>query len=185
MLIPETRGGAAGEANVFYAVGQRDAIGFSPFGIDSWNDANNDLGKAYEVLAQMSPMILSHQGTGEMTGFVLDKDHPSASVEMNGYQVDIQLDEIFGEAAHHGFGLVMAMGPNEFLGAGSGFRVSFIAKSPGAPHAGIGSIEEGTFEEGTWLPGRRLNGDENDQGKFWRFTPQRITIEKVTVYRAE
>jgi hypothetical protein len=185
MLIPETRGGAVGEANVFYAVAQRNAIGFSPFGIDSWSDPNNDLGKAYEVLAQMAPTILSHQGTGEMTGFLLDKDHPSASAEMNGYEVEIKLDEIFGHAADHGFGLVTAMGPSEFLGAGSGFRVSFTPKSPGAPHAGIAYIEEGTFSEETWLPGRRLNGDENDQGKFWRFAPQRVAIERAVVYRAE
>ena len=116
---------------------------------------------------------------------MLNKEHPSASVEMNGYQIDIKLDEIFGNAAEHGFGLVIAIGPNEFLGAGSAFRVSFTPKSPGAPHAGIGYIEEGTFSDGIWLPGRRLNGDENDQGHFWRFAPQRVAIERVMVYRAE
>jgi hypothetical protein len=49
MFIPETTGGATAEANVFYAVGQHDAIGFSPFGIDSWTDRDNDLGKSYRV----------------------------------------------------------------------------------------------------------------------------------------
>ncbi len=185
MLIPETRGGAAGEANVFYAIGQRSAIGFAPFGIDSWNDADNDLGKAYEVLAQMMPVILKHEGGGEMTGFLLDKEHPSTSVDMNGYRLTISLDSIFGSEASKGYGLIIATGPNEFLGAGNGFRVSFVPQSAGPPHAGIGSIDEGTFSDGAWLPGRRLNGDENDQGKFWRFAPRRINIEKVTVYRFE
>jgi hypothetical protein len=50
---------------------------------------------------------------------------------------------------------------------------------------GIGSIDEGTFTRGEWLPGRRLNGDEDDQGRCWRFIPQRIHIEKAVVYRYE
>jgi beta-galactosidase GanA len=185
LFIPETRGGQAGEANVFYALGQRNAMGFSPFGIDSWTDKDNHLGKAYEVLMQLAPEILKHQGKGEVASFLLNKEHPSTSVEMNGYQLEIKLDEIFGSAAENGYGLVIATGPNEFLGAGRGFRVSFTAKSGGAAAAGIGYIEEGRFSDETWIPGRRLNGDENDQGRFWRFAPQRINIEKVVVYRFE
>ncbi len=185
LFIPETRGGAAGEANVFYAIGQHGALGFSPFGIDSWNDSDNELGKAYEVLMQMAPVLFKHEGAAEMTGFLLDKEHPSVSAVLNGYDVQISLDEIFGNHAQKGYGLIFANGPNEFLGVGSGFRVSFTPKSAGAPHAGIGYIEEGTFAGDTFIPGRRLNGDENDQGKFWRFAPQKIHIEKVVVYRFE
>jgi beta-galactosidase GanA len=183
LFIPEASGGATGRANVFYAIGQHSAIGFSPFGIDSWRDTNNELGKSYDVLVQLAPTILKHQGSGEMTGFLLDKEHPSASAELNGYQLNISLDRIFGGTAEKGYGLVIATGPNEFIGAGTGFRVSFSAKTPGPQHAGIGYVEEGAFSGGNWKPGRRLNGDENDQGNFWRFSPQRINIEKVLVYR--
>jgi Domain of unknown function (DUF5597)/Beta-galactosidase len=183
MLIPETNGGAAGGAHVFYAVGQRDAIGFSPFGIDSWGDTDNDLGKSYAVLMPMAPLILAHQGTGEMAGFLLDQNRPHATFVMNGYQLDVSLDQIFGSEAKAGYGLIMATGPDEFLGAGSGFRVAFSPTSPGPQHAGIGWVEEGSFLEDAWVPGRRLNGDENDQGHFWRFAPQRINTEKARVYR--
>lgn len=183
MLVPETNGGAAGEAHAFYAIGQRNAIGFSPFGIDSWTDVDNDLGKSYEVLMQMAPVVLKHEGMGEMAGFLLDKDHPQITLELNGYQLDVSLDRIFGDEAKAGFGLIIATSPNEFLGAGSGFRVSFSPKRAGPPRAGIGLIEEGTFSDGAWIPSRRLNGDENDQGKFWRFAPQRINVEKAVVYR--
>jgi len=185
LFIPEATGGATGAANVFYALGQHDAIGFSPFGIDSWNDADNDLGTSYRVLTQLAPIILKHQGAGEMTGFLLNKEHPSASAELNGYQLDISLDNIFGRGAEKGYGLVIATGPNEFLGVGTGFRVSFSPKTAGPPHAGIGYIEEGNYSDGAWIPGRRLNGDENDQGHYWRFAPRRINIEKVVVYRFE
>ncbi|MGP8270135.1 MAG: hypothetical protein ACLQLH_08720 [Terracidiphilus sp.] len=35
------------------------------------------------------------------------------------------------------------------------------------------------------LTGRRLNGDEDDQGKGWRFDSRRMSTEKVTLYRFE
>jgi len=193
IFIPETNGGAIGGANVFYAVGEYDAIGFSPFGIDSFvdrerdslMDANNELGKSYAVLEELAPIILQHEGRGEMAGFVLDKDHPQTTVEMNGYRLEVTLDQIFETSATKGIGLVIAIGPNEFLGAGSGFRIAFSPMKPGPPHVGIGSIDEGQMVGGAWTPGRRLNGDENDQGRAWRFVSKHISIEKAVVYRYE
>ena len=193
LFIPEAHGGTAGQANVFYALGQHEALGFSPFGIDSFvdmerdslKDADSDLGKSYEVLLKLAPVILQHEGAGKMAGILLDKEHPQTTVELNGYRLEVSLDEIFGTQAPTGFGLVIATGPDEFLGAGSGFRVSFSLKDAGPIHVGIGSVEEGTFSVNAWVPGRRLNGDENDQGKGWRFSPQRISIEKAVVYRYE
>ena len=170
--------------NAFYAFGN-GAIGFSPFGIDSWNDSNNDLGISYHILVELAPLIASHEGADSMTGFLLDQTNPSIIVDINGYQLNITLDEIFGSRAKQGYGLIIATSPNEFIGAGSGFRVSFVPRSSGAPHAGVGYVEEGTFTDGNWTAGRRLNGDENDQGKFWRFSPQGVEIEKVRVYRFE
>jgi hypothetical protein len=79
----------------------------------------------------------------------------------------------------------MGTGPDEFLGAGSGFRVSFVPDSPGSAHAGINFIEEGRMVDGTWRPGRRLNGDENDQGRYWRLSSEGIHVERTVVYRWE
>ena len=68
-------GGATGETNVFYAIGEHAAIGFSPFGIDSWNDQKNDLGNSYEVLSQLLPLILPAPGFRRDDRLVLDKSH--------------------------------------------------------------------------------------------------------------
>ena len=119
MFIPETHPGAIGGANVFYAVGQRETIGFSPFGIDSFVekirpselDPDNELGKSYEVLQQLAPIIFQHEGRGEMAGFLLDKDHPQTTVELNGYRLDVRLDNAFEADAKSAFGLVIATGP--------------------------------------------------------------------------
>ena len=184
LFMPETRGGAAGAANVFYALGEEAGIGFSPFGIESEIDTKGDLAESYMLLAKLSPLIAQHQSDGTTHGFVLDHSHPSVDFTMSGYTLHVTLDEIFGSHSETGYGIVMATGPDEFLGAGKGFRVSFMPRS--GKQAGIASVDEGTFgEEAKWVPGRRLNGDENDQGKGWRFDSRQLKTEKVTLYRFE
>jgi hypothetical protein len=118
-------------------------------------------------------------------GFVLGKSNSTVEFVVGGYTVHVTLDEIFGAHAENGFGLIMATGPDEFLGAGKGFRVTFTPRSGAGTHVGIAAVDEGSFEDGKWIAGRRLNGDENDQGKGWRFDPRQVRIEKVTLYRFE
>ena len=185
LYMPETRGGAAGAANVFYALGEEAGLGFSPFGIDSELDDKGELASSYRVLAGLAPLVLEHQSAGDVHGFVLDKLSRSVDFNLGGYAVHVTLDEIFGHSAENGFGLVMATGKDEFLGAGKGFRVSFKPLSPGEGQVGIAAVDEGSFEGGKWVPGRRLNGDENDQGKAWRFDGRQVKTEKVTLYRFE
>jgi len=57
LFLPETNGGAAGAANVFYALGEHAALGFCPFGIDSFTDANKELTASYAALSQIAPML--------------------------------------------------------------------------------------------------------------------------------
>jgi beta-galactosidase GanA len=185
LFIPETNGDAAGAANVFYAVGEQAAICFSPFAIDRRGNENGELSQSYNFIAKLAPIILERQAAGATHGFVLDKNHSSVDFVMSGYTVHVTLDEIFGHRAENGFGLIMATGPDEFLGAGKGFRVSFTPIQPNGPKVGIATVEEGRFEDGKWIPGRRLNGDENDQGNGWRFASGQLNTEKVTLYRFE
>ena len=185
LFIPETNSGATGAANVFYAVGEQNAICFSPFAIERARDEKGDLSASYQLIAEIAPIILEHQAAGATHGFVLNKNNPSVDFTMNGYTVHVSLDEIFGHRAENGFGLIVATGPDEFLGAGKGFRVSFAPTAPGSSKVGIGTVDDGTFEDGKWVPGMRLNGDENDQGRGWRFSSWQLAIEKVTLYRFE
>jgi beta-galactosidase GanA len=201
LFIPETNGGAAGAANVYYAIGEHAALGFSPFGIDSpvEREATSDqspassnrvpkipdLGTSYDVLAQLWPLLQDQQTKGNAHGFILDSNHPSVEFNMNGYVVRVSLDELFGSHAEKGYGVIMATGPEEFLGAGTGFRVLFSTRSPGSSQVGLAAVDEGKFQDGKWIPGRRLNGDENDQGNYWRFDPWQVKIEKALLYKFE
>jgi hypothetical protein len=185
LFIPETRGGAAGAANVFYAVGEHAALGFSPFAIDGFYEGTADLGLSYAAIGSVAPIILEQQTKGNVHGFVLTKEHSAVEFNINGYAVRVSLDEIFGTHSENGFGLIIATGQNEFLGVGKGFRVMIAPRSPSPFKLGYASIDEGAYVDGKWVPGRRLNGDENDQGEYWRFDPRAIRVEKAVVYRFE
>ncbi|MHB1698909.1 MAG: GH35 family beta-galactosidase [Acidobacteriaceae bacterium] len=202
LFIPETHGGALGAANAFFAVGEHAAIGFSPFGIDTglhgddWPNAedaakgNAELATSYKLLARLMPQLLAAQTTGDTHGFVLDKAHPMVDFVMHGMTVHVSLDEIFKHTAESGYGLILMAKPEggmggsaSFIGAGKGFRVSFTPRDPAAQRIGIASIEEGDYQKGQWVAGRRLNGDENDQGRSWRFDQHEAKIERATLYR--
>jgi beta-galactosidase GanA len=211
LYMPETNGGAVGAANVFYAVGEHAALGFSPFAIDrpfhsdvagdpfvaavSGQSAGSgphipppDLAQSYQAIGQIAPLILEAQSKGQIHGFLLDKAHPSFDFQFEGYLAHVSLDDIFGFRAEKGFGLILETGPGQFLGEGEGFRVSFspaLGSRAMGKQVGIASVDEGRFEDGQWMPGRRLNGDENDQGGYWRFDQFKVHIEKAVVYTFE
>ena len=193
LFLPETNGGESGAENIFYAAGEHAALGFSPFAIDSYaarETATESMTASYAKLAEIMPILLAHQGSGldehgnpRTHGFLLDKEHPAMDYNMGDYIAHVSLDEIFGNHSEKAFGLIIQTGPEDFLGAGKGFRVSFTAAKAGTPHVGIASIDEGHYIDGKWIAGRRLNGDENDQGNEWRFDQRELHIEKAKLYR--
>lgn len=180
LFIPEAR---AVVGNLFYALGQHAAMGFSPFGIDNL-PADSQLGEAYAFLGPMLPILAKAQAEQRVVGVLLEDDKPQ-TLKLGGYELlvtssrmRVRLDA--GQApvdaarraaaANPGFGppppderpfgLVIHTGPDEFLVVGSGLMITFRAASPGPKLAEIGTIDEGRFESGHWVAGRRLNGDE-------------------------
>ncbi|MBB5057985.1 hypothetical protein HDF16_002691 [Granulicella aggregans] len=196
LFLPETNGGEPGAENIFYAAGEHAALGFSPFAIDSLMEHDKAgaeaLTASYATVAEIVPTILEVQGSGldhhghaKTHGFLLDKSNSSVDFKMGEYIVHVSLDEIFGNHTEKGFGLLIQTGPEEFLGAGKGFRVDFTPLAKSDKQVGIASIDEGHFVDGVWVAGRRLNGDENDQGSYFRFDQRALHIEKVKLYRYE
>lgn len=186
LFIPEMRRDQDGARNVFYAVGQHDAIGVSPFAVDSIESpAQSPLAKSCAVLRQLEPILLQHQGQQKTVGFLLDKDHPTTTRRLGDYELEISLDAIFGYKADSGYGLIIMVGPDEFVGAGSGFGVKFRLVGGSKATVGMAAVDEGIYRNGKWIPGRRLNGDENDQGQKWRFPIHGLNIQRCTMYRLD
>ena len=183
LFIPEmSNGEGASAGNLFYAIGERAAIGISPFGTDDGSDTKNLLGTSYAPLLEVMPILLDAQAKGNVHGFVVNQGgYSDRTFIMQGLEVKVSPDEIFGFRAQQGYGLVIQTGPDDFIGVGKGFRVAFASRS--GEQIGVASVDEGKFENGQWVAGRRLNGDENDQGKYWRFSPDAVKTEKASVYR--
>lgn len=191
LFIPETRGGATGAANVFYAVGHHHAIGFSPFGIDRTNGPDVELAKSYRVLGQLAPLILQHQTRGAVAGVVLGDLTPSQRIRLGGYTLNV------GRAGPPGgpagatpaaetpepHGLFIATGTDEFYLTGSGLTVTFTSDQPGPLNVGLATVEEGNFVDGKWVAGRRLAGDDTGQGNNLSLRGTDRGILRVTVYR--
>ena len=80
-----------------------DAIGISPFAVDSIPDAGeSELSRTYVFIDQMTLLILKHQGNQEIIGFILNKEKPSLIKEIGEYELEISLDSIFGFNAEEG-----------------------------------------------------------------------------------
>jgi beta-galactosidase GanA len=187
LFIPESRGDARGAANGIWAFGAQDAMGYSPFGIDRMAGADTELARAYDVIAQVSPMILASQGRNLMTAVLLDRDQ-TQTVRLGNYNIEARFSaRSFGPATNTSpdrvAGLFIAEGPDDFLVVGRSMNVYFTVATDPAQKVGLGTVEEGVYREGRWIPGRRLNGDETPEWRALRFRGDAYTIQRVKLYR--
>jgi beta-galactosidase GanA len=196
LFIPEA--GRAGRAETpseaFLAFGGFDALGVSPFAIDEVADAAAaPLASAYDVLSQLSPLILANQGLGHMAGFRPKvsydgtvSDEPQ-TVRLGDYS--LTADFVWPWSAKSGQkiethgALAIQLGPDAYLVAGSGVTFSFAPAGPCPAQAGFERVEEGRYVAGRWVAGRRLNGDETHQGRKVMLPPDAWSIQRVTLYR--
>jgi len=180
-------------ANAFWAIGELDAIGFSPFAIENIRDAKADvLPAAYALLKNLAPEILAAQGQGRMRGFRPDVSYDgvvetrNVQAALGGYQLDVSFANQWGktESAEYDSrgGLVIQTGADEFLVAGRGLTVVF-KDAAGRDGVGLEKVIEGTFVDGRWRDGRWLNGDETHQGRHIRLPGDAFTVQKVKLYR--
>jgi hypothetical protein len=170
LFIPETRGFPPNNlaTRVLYAFGRHDAIGFSPMGIERPAVPDIELTSAYEVIAQLAPLISEHQGNGTMSAVLLGANDPPQKVKVGDYTLEGSFltprtqppapppQPPFPNAA----AIFIQAGADEFYCAGNGVNVRFTPNTPGPPLAGLATVEEGSFVKGRWVPSRRLAGDD-------------------------
>jgi Domain of unknown function (DUF5597) len=198
VFIPESRAGARGAANAFYAFGQGRAMGYSPFGIEDRELVDGPMPQAYAVLSQLSPLILQGQQKNTIAGFWLNLEKPSQSVSLGNYTLTAELRKTRHSTVlpELGYALAIVTGQDEFVVAGCDVQITFSTNPASADIVGLSCVEEGTFVDGKWTPGRRLNGDEvqlryelseatavNQSGAGLRFGTGAPTIQRVTLYR--
>jgi beta-galactosidase GanA len=187
-FIPEAGAFPAVSVNMLYAVGQHNAIGVSPFAIESLQDpVAGQLAAAYDLLGQLAPLILAHQGKNDMAGLLSEgpEQHAPQRLVLNGYALNITYDKPADPNAPPLLtgGLVIATGPDEFMIAGTGMTITFEPDQPSTQTVGLLSVDEGKFVGGEWKAGRRLNGDQTHQGRHVRINAGKFEIQKVKLYK--
>lgn len=203
LFIPEASRSPDAAANAFYVFGQHDAIGFCPFGIESIGEsAGAALARAYDLLGQLTPIITEHQGKGEMAGLLAEsgEQRQPQKVRLGGYILNISYERQVPPALADGViipagaagnagspavagGLAIAIGPDEFLFAGTGITVTFETQAPGEATVGILSIQEGRYVDGRWLTHRWMNGDQSHQGRHLHLPPGEFGLQRIKLYR--
>ena len=190
VFIPEAAPNPVSAVNALWAVSQLDAIGFSPFAIESVEEpVSKLLTGSYDVLKQLAPLILEHQGKREMFGFLPEgpEQRQPLKVRLGGYAMNVAYPP---SAAGPGSttsdvvagGLVIMAGPDEFILAGTGLTVTFETEIPTGETVGLLSVQEGKYVNGGWVPGRWLNGDQTNQGRQVRLAPGKFDIQRVKLY---
>lgn len=196
LFIPEANraGRAEGGADAFFAIGRYDAMGYSPFSIENIEAPGSDrLRNAYDVLRQLTPVILENQGRGRIVGLqprvAFDGSVTDAPerVTLGNFVFEVSYIDPWTPKAEqntstHG-GMIVQVAPDEYFFAGSGITVTFSPVGEGPHLAGIESAWEGRFENGEWKRGRLLNGDQTHQGRHIRLEPDRFGIQRVRFYR--
>lgn len=176
LLIPESGAPLPYARYVFYALGEYDALGFAPFGIDSYGengqvkDNAKPLQDNYRLLGPMLPVIAGLQGTGKLRAAVEEDRVTSHLMRFDQFDVLAQFgerlrgyagDSAAGTKDLSGRALVAQLAPDEFLLAGFDTHVQFRPVATNSHQkAQFVTVEEGTFDNGQWKAARRLNGDE-------------------------
>jgi len=191
LFIPEVGRGNMAAVNIYYALGQHDAMGYSPFSIESTDSPIDDpIGQSYLLVSQIAPLILEKQGKGMMRGILVDEETPEKRTTLGAYEF-VCSHEYTSKWTYRASGdewprkgcLIIQISENEYFIAGSGVIITFEPAAEGAFIAGIGSLDEGNFVDGKWTPGRRMNGDQSHQGRHMRLSHWEHTIQKAVLYR--
>ena len=191
LFIPEAAGDPWAAAHVFYALGAHDAMGFSPFSIESTDTPEQEpIAGSYTALSELSPIILEAQGMGKMAGVLLDEDKKTTDVTLGDYIFTFNheyTDKYAYRASKEGLwprfgGLIIQQDADTYLIVGKGLIVTFKPKGDDGTIAGIGHIDLGEVVDGKFVAKRRLNGDQSHQGRHMRLWNQEVTIQKIVLY---
>lgn len=192
LFIPEHRFDETAPFKGLFAIGHYEAIGFSPFSIESVADAKKEpLGKIYDLVKQLTPTIEANKGQGKIDGVLVDKENNTQIIKMGDYEFtfkhDYTLNWSDGAKADSwpmSSAIIIEIAKDEFYIAGSGIVVTFKSLKEKL-NAGILKTDQGIFENEKWKTIRHFNGDQTHQGRHLRISVGDYEIQKIKLYTYE
>lgn len=190
LFIPEIGLADNNGVRAFYVFGEHDAIGISPFSIENASDAPDaPLVQSYKKLEELMPLLTKYQGKGAMKGLLFDQESKERIIEEDDLTItcrhyftlpwDARAKD--GSTWPEGGGILLRISKNEYVIAGSGIVVEFAKNKE--MRCGIGYVDEVKVNaDGSFSYIRRMNGDENHQGRHVRLPVGQFSILHVVLY---
>jgi len=191
LFIPEHRFDNTVAAKAAYSIGHYESIGFAPFSVESsGNPENEPLGKMYNVIDQLTPIITTHQGLDKIEGVLLDKQNQESVFRMGNYEFKVRHSYTLGyennsrnDTWNMAGAIFVQTGEDEFYVAGSGIVVTFRNLSNPSLNVGILKVDGGRFDnDKEWKIIRHLNGDQTHQGRHIRIFLDDYSILRFELY---
>ena len=193
LFIPEIRKDAVAASYALYAFAEKNAICFSPFGIEelSLDPSQTDkppmevmaalnidpsafdttgskdcLSAVYGLLGELEPLLLEHRGTERLRAFVRHGEYDYGTfLRFANYDLAVSYNPRI-PAKPLGSGAVFELEPDRFLLIGMNCGMRFCAKPGERATVDVLRMEEGTVKAGQWVPRRVMNGDEKMSIRF-------------------
>ncbi|PHN07868.1 DUF5597 domain-containing protein [Flavilitoribacter nigricans] len=197
LFVPEMGNGHNFARFQFYAIGNYNAIGVAPYGIDPFHvdphdQRNKDqldgrfdgIARNYHLLSGAIQPITQLQGTGNLRAVGEEEGMSEQLVRLNGYDVLFRygFPTYKDRSQRTGRALIGQTGPDEFL------LIGFDAKFQFRPTYGSGYnaaeyvlVEQGHYEGGRWVRERIWNGD----ALYHATLPHEGAILKIKLRRVE
>lgn len=184
LFIPEARHTTG---NMFWAIGNHAAIGYSMFGAEDGR-VGNQMSEAYQLLANASTYVANAQAesriacvllregesesvtnfgpiqvkaSGAFAGLARFVEVAGLDLELRPFDSKSELEElpvsIPSKSDERPFGIIIQDSELEYTLIAKGIKLEF---SHALKTLEIDRIQEGTFKSGEWIPERELNGDE-------------------------
>ena len=187
LFIPEIRKDAVTASYALYAFTEKNAICYSPFGIEELaldpalvdrppmevmialnidpsafdiTDSKDYLATVYRMMDEIEPLYLEKRGTSHLKAFVRHGNLDNgAYLRFGKYDLTAAYAPM-QTAKPLGSGMVMEMDEDTFLIIGMSCSMEFCVKPDCDKKLDILRLEEGRLEAGQWKRDRILNGDE-------------------------
>jgi hypothetical protein len=195
LFVPESAPGGSNAWNIFRALGEYGAIGYAFFAIEhilaedgSVRADHAMLVDSFRCAAAVIPLLLQHQGTGDIHTIVQEENLSAQTLNLDGWLGMAEFGDFYKDWQHRGHlppeqrrgrGLVIQSARNEFYIVGGGYRLVLRPILPPEQQLDISvardnflhclahyvSVEEGHLDaSGQFVADRRRNGDEIDNG---------------------
>lgn len=203
LFVPET-GRTFAYGRYLFSVMGRGAIGFSPFGIDFAQEANDAADIPASAWDKLTPFAANYRLLGPMMrawaklafesrvwGTSEPDDRKPSQLDLGRWQARVHYDKgTFGASdwtwmkprpanplGPEGGVLVAELGPDEYLVTGRMARIDFTAPAGSGKHAMLARVEEGRFVDGKWVFHHLWNGDQTDYGLNFTTVPRIVKVK--------